>query len=138
MKFFHPLLHDNFTRSDMNAAIKLFREKFDLIIDLQNSKRTSFYNLLFRIFQSGKICSSRPFSHIRYNIPNQGDETVRSGLLNQLKLLGITKNTPMSYSWLETELKEKNIKPIALIIPGVSNRGRFGSWGALSCWTRYS
>ena len=27
MKFFHPLMHDNFTRSDMNAAIKLFREK---------------------------------------------------------------------------------------------------------------
>ena len=28
-----------------NKKIKLFREKFDLIIDLQNSKRTSFYNL---------------------------------------------------------------------------------------------
>ena len=111
-----------------NKKIKLFREKFDLIIDLQNSKRTSFYNLLFRIFQSSKICSSRPFAHIRYNIPNQGDETVRSGLRNQLKMIGIKKNTHIDYSWLETELKEKTIKPLALIIPGASKRGHYKQW----------
>ena len=58
---------------------------------MQNSKRTSFYNLLFRIFQSTKICSSRPFAHIRYNIPNQGSETVSIGLLNQIKLIGVKK-----------------------------------------------
>ena len=27
MKFHHPLMHNNFTKSDMNAAIKLLRKK---------------------------------------------------------------------------------------------------------------
>ena len=95
---------------------------------MQNSKRTSFYNLLFRIFQSTKICSSRPFAHIRYNIPNQGSETVSIGLLNQIKLIGVKKYKNEDYSWLETELKEKITKPLALIIPGVSESGDYKQW----------
>jgi len=114
--------------TSFNRKIKLFSEKFDLIIDLQNSKRTSFYNLLFRIFLSAKICSSRPFAHIRYNIPNQGNETVSSGLLNQLKLIGVKRSANEDYSWLETKLKEKIIKPLALIIPGVSESGYYKQW----------
>ena len=108
--------------------IKLFREKFDVIIDLQNSKRTSFYNFFFRIFQSTKICSSRPFAHIRYNIPNQGDETVSMGLLNQIQLIGVKQYTNYNYSWLETGLKEKIIEPLALFIPGVSESGYYKQW----------
>ncbi len=27
MKFFHPLMHDNFTKADMNAVIKLLKQK---------------------------------------------------------------------------------------------------------------
>ena len=27
MQFFHPLMHDNFTKADLNAAIKLFKQK---------------------------------------------------------------------------------------------------------------
>ena len=27
MQFYHPLMHDNFTKADMNAAIKLFKKK---------------------------------------------------------------------------------------------------------------
>ena len=69
--------------------IKLFNNKFDLIIDLQNSKRTSVYNIFFRFFQKTVICSSRPFVHLRYKIPKQGKESISSGLFNQLKLLGI-------------------------------------------------
>ena len=112
----------------INKKIQLFLEKFDLIIDLQNSKRTSFYNLLFRIFQSAKICSSRPFAHFRYNIPTQGTETINSGLFNQLKLIGIKKITNDDYSWLKVELNDKFIKPLALIIPGVSKNGNYKQW----------
>ena len=112
----------------INKKIKLFFEKFDLIIDLQNSKRTSFYNFLFRIFQSTKICSSRPFSHFRYYIPAQGTETISSGIFNQLKLLGIKKIIKNDYSWLQVELKEKFNKPLALLIPGVSKSGIYKQW----------
>ena len=112
----------------LNQMIKLFCEKFDFIIDLQNSKRTSFYNILFRIFQSTKICSSRPFAHFRYAIPNQGTETISSGLFNQLKLIGVNRIKNENYSWLETNLREKSLKPLALFIPGVSKRGYYKQW----------
>ena len=108
--------------------IKLFREKIDLIIDLQNSRRTSFYHLLFRIFQSTKICSSRPFSHFRYYIPNQGAETITSGLFNQLKLIGVNRIMKDDYSWLEVKLYDKFISPLALFIPGVSKNGNYKQW----------
>ena len=118
---------ENFLLS-IHKKIKLFFEKFDLIIDLQNSKRTSLYNFLFRIFQSTKICSSRPFSHFRYYIPVQGTETISSGIFNQLKLIGIKKITNCDYSWLKVELKEKFNKPLALLIPGVSKSGIYKQW----------
>ena len=51
-----------------------------------------------------------------------------SGLLNQLKMIGVKKNTHTDYSWLETKLKEKIIKPLALIIPGVSESGHYKQW----------
>jgi len=31
MNFFHPLMHDNFTKADMNAAIKLFKQKSKIL-----------------------------------------------------------------------------------------------------------
>tara|TARA_B100001123_G_scaffold340901_1_gene386463 strand:- start:144 stop:1064 length:921 start_codon:yes stop_codon:yes gene_type:complete len=108
--------------------LKLFHKKFDLIIDLQNSKRTSFYNLLFRIFQKSKISSSRPFAHFRYIIPKQGKETVNAGLLNQIKMIGVSECINKDYSWLKIKLKEKFIKPIALFIPGVSKSGYYKQW----------
>ena len=107
---------------------KLFDHRFDLIIDLQNSKRTSVYNFLFRIFQSTKISSSRPFSHFRYYIPKQGVENVSTGLFNQLKILGISEIKDINYYWLEKKIKENFNKPLALFIPGVSKKGHYKQW----------
>ena len=52
-----------------------------MIIDLQNSKRTSYYHFIFRIFGKSLISSSRKFSHFRYIIPVQGKETATQGLV---------------------------------------------------------
>lgn len=114
--------------TSFNKKIKLSREKFALIIDLQNSKRTMFYNILFRIFHSTKICSSRPFAHFRYYIPKQGVESISTGLFNQLQLIGIKKNIKENYSWLEVALKEKLTSSLALFIPGVSKSGYYKQW----------
>ena len=48
-------------------------------------------NIFFRIFQSSKISSSRPFAHYRYYIPSQGSEKVIIGLFNQLNQIGVKK-----------------------------------------------
>ncbi len=86
--------------------IKLVDKNFNLIIDLQNSKRTLLYNIFFRLFQSTKISSSRPFAHYRYLIPEQGTESVIAGLFNQLKLIGVQKKEHDNYDWLKIDLKE--------------------------------
>jgi len=108
--------------------LKIFNRKFDLIIDLQNSKRTSLYNIFFRVFQKTIICSSRPFSHLRYKIPKQGQETISAGLFKQLKLLGIKEISNNNYSWLNTTLENEIRKPLALFIPGVSKKGTYKQW----------
>ena len=64
INFFHRwnifdfLFEDNREEHFFKSLYKLFKLrniKFDLIIDLQNSQRTSLYNLFFRIFHSAKI-----------------------------------------------------------------------------------
>ena len=39
MKFFHPLMHDNFTSSDINAAIKLLKNKKKTFTQSENVKK---------------------------------------------------------------------------------------------------
>ena len=76
-KIFDKIIIDNrkdfFLKSILNL-LKLLNTKYNTIIDFQNSKRTSIYNLFFRLFSKSLICSSRPFAHLRYKIPAQGKE----------------------------------------------------------------
>ena len=88
--YFNSLTEDNRSNNiiiTISLLIELLKRKYDLIIDLQNSSRTSYYHLFFRIFSNVRICSSRKFSHIKYSIPIQGTETTTQGLFNQIKLL---------------------------------------------------
>ena len=114
--------------STFKRLTKLVDENFNLIIDLQNSKRTTLYNIFFRLSHSVKISSSRSFAHYRYLIPQQGTESVVSGLFNQLKLIGIQKKEYQNFDWLKIDLKEKFDRPLALFIPGVSKSGSYKQW----------
>ena len=130
-KIFDKIIVDNrknFFLKSLLIIFKLLFIKYDLIIDLQNSQRTSIYNFFFRIFHSAKISSSRGFAHFRYKIPPQGKENVTTGLFNQLNLLKIKKNKHFDYSWLEVKLDEDYKKPLAIFIPGVSKNGSHKQW----------
>ena len=102
----------------------------DLVIDLQNSKRTQFYHLITRIFHSKIIInSSRKFSQLRYTTPVHGTEHVIEGLNNQLKLLHIRHSLNSDIDWLR---KKEFVNPInkkfALFIPGTSKNGSKKQW----------
>ncbi|PPR47588.1 MAG: hypothetical protein CFH19_00431 [Alphaproteobacteria bacterium MarineAlpha5_Bin9] len=129
-KYTNYLIIDNRSNifESFSLLLKISKEKFDLIIDFQNSNRTSIYNLFFRFFSNAKICSSRPFAHYRYFIPMQGKERIINGLRNQLKLLGIAKKISLNYFWLKTKIKKTSNKKIALFIPGVSKNGKTKQW----------
>ena len=56
--------------------------KIDLIIDLQNSKRTSVYAFILRIFSKTKINGTGGFSTHRYKYDKMNMPSVIDGLSN--------------------------------------------------------
>ena len=131
IKMFDQFLIDN--RAGFLPSFSLIRKiingKYDLIIDLQNSKRTNFYHFFTKIFSRSRINGSRSFVHDRYIIPVQGKESPTQGLYNQLKPLDINQSDP-DLSWLVSDKENQSIenKDIVLVIPGVSKSGHAKQW----------
>ena len=116
-------------RENMLLLKKIINTDFEYIFDLQNSKRTFFYNLIVRILSKSIISSSRPLAHYRYNIPSQGSEHVTIGLNKQLSLIGIKDFFQPNVDWLEKKKVNINIKkPYVMIIPGTSSSGLYKRW----------
>ena len=109
IKMFDQFLVDNRggILSTLSLIIKIISGKYDLIIDLQNSKRTNFYHFFIKIFSRSRINGSRSFAHDRYVIPPQGKESPMQGLFNQLKLLDIDKIDP-DFSWLVSDKEDQS------------------------------
>ena len=131
IKMFDQFLVDNRggILSTLSLIIKIISGKYDLIIDLQNSKRTNFYNFFFKIFSRSRINGSRSFVHDRYMIPPQGKESPTQGLFNQLKLLDINL-IETDFSWLLSDTEDQSVanKEVVLVIPGVSKSGHAKQW----------
>ena len=131
MNMFHQFLIDN--RKDFFATLGLIKKiifgKYDIVIDLQNSKRTNLYHFFIKIFSKAKINGSRSNVHKRYIIPPQGTESPTQGLLKQLQLLGIEEINP-NFSWLENNHHDLDFdkKDIVMVIPGVSQSGKYKQW----------
>ena len=105
IKMFDQFLVDNRggILSTLSLIIKIISGKYDLIIDLQNSKRTNFYHFFIKIFSRSRINGSRSFVHDRYIAPPQGKESPTQGLFNQLKLLDINL-IETDFSWLLSDI----------------------------------
>jgi ADP-heptose:LPS heptosyltransferase len=131
IKMFDRFLIDNRVGflSSLSLIHKIINGKYDLIIDLQNSKRTNFYHFFIKIFSRSRINGSRSFVHDRYIIPAHGKESPTQGLCNQLKLLQIDQIDP-DFSWLVSYKEDKSIenKEVVMVIPGVSKSGRAKQW----------
>ena len=131
IKMFDQFLIDNRLGflSSFSLIHKIINGKYDLIIDLQNSKRTNFYHFFIKIFSHSRINGSRSFVHDRYFIPVQGKESPTQGLYNQLKLLDIDQSDS-NFSWLASDKEDHTIadKEIVLVIPGVSKSGQAKQW----------
>ena len=128
-KYFDKIIIDN-RRGLINSfrLIKnLLRENFDLVIDLQNSKRSNLYNFFLRYFGRTIINGNRFNSNYRYFIKPKGDESPKAGLINQIKLLGI-KISEDNYEWLNTDIKLKLNEDIILVIPSTSKSGIHKRW----------
>ena len=113
--------------NSLKVILKINKNKYDLIIDLQNSKRTNNYWFFLKFISKVKINGSRSNCDIQYVIPPQGTESPQQGLYNQLKLIGINE-IYQNIDWLAKNISEINEDKIILIIPGVSKSGKDKQW----------
>jgi len=127
--YFREILTDNREGiiDSLKVILNIKRNKYDLIIDLQNSKRTNNYWLLLKFISKTKVNGSRSNCDIKYVIPPQGTESPQKGLYNQLKLIGISKIN-QNIDWLDKNISPINKDKIILMIPGVSQSGKDRQW----------
>ena len=104
----------------VNKIVKL---KIDLIIDLQNSRRTSIYEFLFRIFTFAEINGTGIFATKRYKNIYSVLPPVVEGLSNQIEKLGIKTRRRPFLDWLMNkpfDWSQINSKKFMIINPGCS------------------
>jgi len=110
-------------RGFFNTCIILFKiicQKFDIVIDLQNSKRTSFYLFILKFLSNSISNGTSFFASKRYQKINL-DEHVKEGLKNQLSKLDIQVDGVVNDH-------QRNIKQQVIIVPGSSKEGLHKRW----------
>ena len=99
---------------------KIISQKFDIVIDLQNSKRTSLYLLILK-FLSNSITNGTSFFALKRYQKISINEHVKEGLKNQLSILDIQVDEVV-YD------HQRNIKQQVIIVPGSSKEGFHKRW----------
>ena len=127
--YFNSIFKDNRKGiiGSLKVILKINQNKYDLIIDLQNSKRTNNYWSFLKFISEVKVNGSRSNSDIQYVIPPQGTESPQQGLYNQLKLLGVNEIN-QNVDWLYRDITAINEDKIILMIPSVSKSGKDKQW----------
>jgi len=131
--FIDDVLIDN--REGVFNSVKLIKSilklKFDLMIDLQNSNRTSIYQFLFRLLSSIDINGTGLFATIRYKNPNKNLPSVIDGLSNQIEKLGIKTRRKPFVKWLSKNFFDASLiktKKYFIINPGCSINSPQKKW----------
>ena len=112
---------------------KILRLKIDLIIDLQNSQRTSFYIFWIRFFSKTKINGTSKYATHRYINLNKDMPSVIEGLSNQIEILGINSSRKPFVDWLglkKFNFEDLNNKKYFIINPGCSLKNHQKRWSS--------
>ena len=112
---------------------KIIFSKFDLIIDLQNSKRTYIYCIIFRFISNSKINGTHAASHFRFKYNKNDPPHVIEGLKKQISLLGIKSLNKPYLSWLGNDsriINELQNKKYFIINPGCSPKNIKKRWSS--------
>lgn len=104
----------------IKVLLKIKKKKFDYVIDLQNSTRSSFYLLFIKLFTNAESNGTSIFSSFRYKSKNYKEHVI-TGLYKQIKLLNIPKMQNHTYK----PIKKTNQ---VIIVPGSSKSGKVKRW----------
>ena len=112
---------------------KIINYKFEIIIDLQNSQRTSLYIFFIRLFSKIKINATSKYANYRYTYSSNNMPSVIDGLSSQVEILGVKTSRKPHLNWLQNDnfkIKELNKKNYFLINPGCSKKNNQKKWSA--------
>ena len=127
--YFDEIILDN--RSGLLNSLKvlniLIKKKFNLVIDLQNSKRSNSYNFFLKYLSKSLISGNRSNANFKYAKKPKGIESPKTGLNNQINLIGV-KSIIDDYNWLNINTGINDFKKLVLIIPSTSISGRHKQW----------
>ena len=127
--YFDEIILDN--RVGLFNSLKvlniLIKKKFDLVIDLQNSKRSNSYNFFLKYLSKSLISGNRSNANFKYAKKPKGIESPKTGLNNQINLIGV-KSIIDDYNWLNINTGINDFKKLVLIIPSTSISGRHKQW----------
>ena len=131
--FSNSIIKDN-RKGIMNFIIiiyKIISMKFDLVIDLQNSKRTFIYCLIIRLLSRSNINGTHLAANQRFKYNKKNPPHVIEGLSKQIEMLGISSLKSPFLKWLEKEnfsITELENKKYFLINPGCSSKNLVKRW----------
>jgi len=110
---------------------KILKMDIDLVINLQNSNRTTIYELCFRLFTSAKINGTGIFSTSRYKLNLENLPSVIEGLSNQIELLDIKCRRKPYLDWLNNhsfDFNKIDNQRLLIINPGCSRKNIQKKW----------
>ena len=113
-------------QSIINYLKIIKKNKFDLVVDLQNSNRTQIYHFFTRVFTNTQILSARKFSNIKYQQKTLGVQHITQNHKDQLSKLNIHKYFSPDLSWMS--LKKTHKSNYVIMIPGASKTGSYKKW----------
>ena len=132
-KLFDSIIADNKNgiKGTFVLIKKILNNNFDLIIDLQNSQRTSFYIFLIRFFSKVEINGTTFFATKRYKNNHHSLSHVVEGLSNQIELLNINTSRKPHLEWFNDkpyDFSNINNDQFIIINPGCSKHSIQKRW----------
>ena len=112
---------------------KILKMQIDLVINLQNSRRTTIYELFFRLFTSATINGTGIFSTSRYKLNLGNLPSVIEGLSNQIELLDIKCRRKPYLEWLNNhsfDFNQIDHQRLIIVNPGCSRKNIQKKWSS--------
>ena len=116
----------------IKVLIKIITRNFDIIIDLQNSDRTSVYYFFLKMFNFNFIWSgNRQGGKYKYHPTESEQMPIKDRILNQLKLIDIDGCEKPDVSWMiDNKIKDFPKNKFVILLPGSSPKHKHKRWPA--------
>ena len=114
------------------SLLKIISRNYDLIIDLQNSDRTSIYYFFTKIFNFKLIWSgNRHGGKFKYSFSEENKLPIKDRIINQLKLIDIDSSDKPEIDWMiKNNVNEFPSNDFIILLPGSSPKHKHKRWPA--------